>query len=149
MHEVSVFLQEDILDMLTWKHDISGQYVAKLGYDWLCSLNQNSLPERNWIYVWKLKAPEKIKVFIWLVGHRALLKNQEHIRRHLALNPTYSRCGLSSNDVFHYLKYCPKVRSIWEWLRLWESDFFDENDTFSWITRCASSTFAPRFLAGI
>ena len=149
IQSVPFFLHEDIPDMMIWKQETSGQYSAKSGYEWLCSLNHQSPSDKSWMWVWRLKVPDKIKVFIWLLGHGALLTNCEHTRRHITLDPICDRCGLSMEDILHCLKDCPKSRNIWVWLRLWELDFFEENDTFTWIMKGAASSFATVFLAGI
>lgn len=53
----------------------SGKYSVREAYDWLNDLVHNPLEDRKLIWVWKLKVPEKIRMFVWLILHNALQVN--------------------------------------------------------------------------
>ena len=77
---------------------------------------------------------------IWLVGHGALLTNVDRMKRHLVGDPSCLRCGSPFENSRHYLKECPKAKHIWEWLRLWRTQFFYEDDIMTWIKKGVASS---------
>jgi len=48
----------------------------------------------KWKKVWRLEAPQKMKVFIWLVLHQVVLANDERVRRGFASNLNCFNCQI-------------------------------------------------------
>ena len=60
-----MLLNDYVVDCFIWKEIIDGNYTAADGYKWL--LDKRITPndhQGSWMWIWKLKAPEKIKFFI-------------------------------------------------------------------------------------
>jgi len=68
--------------------------------------------EAYWLQLWKLKAPQKIKVFAWLVLRDSLMTNLNRTRRGLTDNPFYAACETDYEDVDHVLRTCPRANAI-------------------------------------
>ncbi|KAF4366697.1 hypothetical protein G4B88_010772 [Cannabis sativa] len=77
----------------------SGAYTVKSGY----VVALDVLGERVgsftcnqshwWNGLWNLKVPQKVKIFLWRMYHRALPTNSQLIRRKVLVQPMCSRCG--------------------------------------------------------
>lgn len=74
---------------------------------------------RFWNLIWKAKASEKVRFFLWLAGRNALPTNARRHRNHLASAAGCVRCGAQSEDVDHVLRRCPG--SAWVWSRFTRS----------------------------
>ncbi|KAJ8427611.1 hypothetical protein Cgig2_010873 [Carnegiea gigantea] len=68
--------------------------------------------DRKWKIVWRLKAPQKMKAFIWLILHRAILSNETRVRRGFAANPNCFNCPDSVEDTNHILRGCSIAHDI-------------------------------------
>ncbi|XP_057420539.1 uncharacterized protein LOC130714634 [Lotus japonicus] len=102
-------------DHWIWKFDSQGIYSAAGAYSWLINANaQMSLTGLDtWRWIWKIKVPEKIRVFIWLCMHDAIQVNNLRFRCKLASSPSCSRCQHSMEDILHCLRDCRFAREIW------------------------------------
>lgn len=67
-------------DCVTWPMCKSGVYSVKMGYQLLCETELNALPSSSnadevklfWKSIWRLKVPNKVKVFLWRACSNAL-----------------------------------------------------------------------------
>jgi hypothetical protein len=98
--EVEFILNNAIPDCFIRKENMDGIYTASSGYKWLLDKRN---PESNisWRWIWKLKAPENIKLFIWCACHRAiptlaLLNNKNMAASHLCV-----RCQNNEETILH------------------------------------------------
>jgi len=62
----------------------------------------------KWDWIWKLRLPHRILVFIWLLLHRKILTNAERFRRKLSSNPQCGICPGDEEDLDHLLRRCGK-----------------------------------------
>lgn len=53
--------------------------------------------------IWKWKGPQRMKTFLWLAAHDALLKNATRVRRHIAHSNLCPVCGTASESIIHTL----------------------------------------------
>jgi len=74
------------------------------------------LREENWSWVWKVKAPQRIRVFAWLALLDKVLPNENQARRGLTMDPSYGACGAGRESVIHNLRDCPQAQDVWRWL---------------------------------
>lgn len=90
--------------------------------------------ERNeddeWGKIWKLKIPNRIRMFIWLVKHKKILCNAERVRRNFTSNANCFFCAGQAEDVDHLFRKCKQARAIWE--RLLARSTFEWLDKLSW-----------------
>lgn len=62
---------------------------------------------------WKMKAPEKVKLFFWTASHESLPTKALLHCRGMALSPSCHRCDDHVEDVLHCLRDCPLAACIW------------------------------------
>lgn len=70
--------------------------------------------------MWKMKTPQRVRVFTWIVAHGKLLTNLKRWKRRLTDCPDCARCNRESKDVLHAVKDCNWAREVWECLILSE-----------------------------
>jgi hypothetical protein len=68
-----------------------------------------------WKQIWRMEAPERIKVFMWQVLHDRLLTNWRMARWNLK-SPYCSYCGHLEETTLHVLRDCPLANIIWSHL---------------------------------
>ncbi|KAL5156319.1 Methionine aminotransferase [Glycine soja] len=104
-------------DNWIWKHDQSGNYSTKSGYDliWreLMGANQNS----DFADLWKLKIPAKAAMFAWRLIRDRLPKKMNLRRRQVMVNDFMCPlCGLKEEEIAHLFFSCSNTLPLW-----WES----------------------------
>ncbi|MED6205429.1 hypothetical protein PIB30_118394 [Stylosanthes scabra] len=88
----------------------------------------------NWLWIWKLRIPEKIKTLIWLCLHEALPTNVFRFNRGVVSSMLCSRCNLYPETVLHCLRDCPMARPIWDYMQFPTSDMVHSADIKTWIS---------------
>ncbi|CAA7025020.1 unnamed protein product [Microthlaspi erraticum] len=63
--------------------------------------------------VWHVVAPERTRVFLWLVVHQAIMTNMERQRRHLSDTGVCQVCRGGEESILHVLRDCPAMDGIW------------------------------------
>ena len=63
----------------------------------------------QWEWLWKLRLPYRIQIFLWLIFHRKLLTSVERFRRRLSID---SLCE-DEEDLDHLLRKCPHAQDVW------------------------------------
>ena len=64
--------------------------------------------------IWKAKAPQRLKAFMWLAANDALLPNCAWLKRGLAINDSSVLCGVATEITLHALRGCPKAKELWK-----------------------------------
>jgi ribonuclease HI len=80
-------------------------------YQILCNF-QPSDDRTNWKEIWKLKVPERVRHFIWILHYDRLLTNYNKSRMGFGS----SMCGYCCNvveDTLHVMRDCPLAMSLW------------------------------------
>lgn len=99
-------------DMCSWKLNSNGSFTVKTVYHSLV-LEELSLKDTSWNYIWEGSLPPKIKYFLWLVRSKRLLTNSERARRGLSVDTGYALCGAAAETLSHVLRDCNLARRIW------------------------------------
>uniref|UniRef100_A0A803QAL9 Reverse transcriptase zinc-binding domain-containing protein n=1 Tax=Cannabis sativa TaxID=3483 RepID=A0A803QAL9_CANSA len=112
-------------DQWCWHYNSNGCYTVKSGYavaldlanerNGRSSVNQSSW----WNGLWNLKIPQKVKIFLWRMYHRALPTNSQLIKRKIPVQPICHRCGEATETPKHALVFCSSLLPIWSKLRVW------------------------------
>jgi hypothetical protein len=79
-------------------------------YQILCNF-QPSDDRTNWKEIWKLKVPERVRHFIWILHYDRLLTNYNKSRMGFGS----SMCGYCCNvveDTLHVMRDCPLAMSV-------------------------------------
>ena len=109
-------------DSYCWDFSKSGLYTVKTGYEVAHELystaNNPETREPSTIglksVIWKIKAPRKLKHFLWqaTAGYMATAKQLNE--RHCARDSICVRCGADSESINHTLFECPLALQCWE-----------------------------------
>lgn len=120
-------------DFSHWKGSTSGEFSTVAVYksisnqgDYLCDMD----------WVWKLKIPQKLKGFLWLVFNGKLLTNAMRMRRGFTGNANCPRCDSHVENIEHLLRDCYSSRILWTNLkgRHW-FDMESQYNLIDWLTK--------------
>ncbi|XP_057442323.1 uncharacterized protein LOC130734042 [Lotus japonicus] len=136
-------------DGWVWNVGNKGQYTVRDGYAWLNGCAHDQQGDRKIDWVWKLKVPEKVRVFVWLVLHNAIQVNQLRARCHMAADATCTRCSNSIEDALHCLRDCPQSWDLWQRLGATNWANFRCSELERWVTSLSRGVHGVRFLAGL
>ena len=112
-------------DSLLWHFDKKGEYSVRSGYKAAIeSRNQvggssNEEAVKWWKYLWGLRIPPKVKIFIWRCFHEILPTAFNLERRHVSVSPRCYRCGEDGETIFHALISCRLAIEVWEETAFW------------------------------
>uniref|UniRef100_A0A803QHJ7 Piwi domain-containing protein n=1 Tax=Cannabis sativa TaxID=3483 RepID=A0A803QHJ7_CANSA len=110
----------DIDDKILWHYSKNGEYSVKSGYRMACELkaerqqSDDHLAVQWWRKLWRLKIPQKIKVFVWKLAHGWLPTSTVLAKRHVSTTGGCSRCSPHNSEIiFHAFWECKKSKSLW------------------------------------
>jgi hypothetical protein len=98
----------DQLDILIWSLKSSGQFLVSLMYQEL--LDFDIVPHN--IFLWNLKIPLKIKVFLWLLYKKVILTKDNLVKRNWHGNEKCCFCNYFET-VQHLFVECVLAKFIW------------------------------------
>lgn len=110
-------------DSIRWGFTKRGDYPTQSCYKLLEALvdfehpQTRALPliERQlWRNIWKIKAPPKIKHFIWRALSGALAVKERLITRGIQMDTTCLCCNQAAESICHVLFGCDKAHEVWE-----------------------------------
>ena len=108
-------------DGYVWNHTKSGVYSVKTGYDliqstklslrkeWAMEPNITSLKS----HVWRIKAPIKMKHFLWQVLSGCVATAERLTYRHLGTDRSCPRCADPVESINHLVFECPPALQVW------------------------------------
>jgi len=107
-----LFPTANFQDQLFWRGSCSGRFTIK---SVLSIIRKEVTLERgnHWLQLWKIKAPQRIKVFAWLLLQDKLMLNSSRLERGLTYNPFCGFCANEYEDRDHVFRRCPNATFIW------------------------------------
>lgn len=111
---MQVYPNSEIHDDLFWGRASSGSFSLKSALE-ILEDERPATDNEKWKQVWKLEAPQKMKVFIWRVLHQAMLTNENRVRRGFASNPNCLNCLDSVEDINHILRSYIMASDVWHY----------------------------------
>jgi ribonuclease HI len=145
-------------DNLVWHHNKNGVISVKSAYNLAvssttthkASASSSFVPNRNlWKVCWKLKIPNKIKVFWWRCLNNAIATKENLCLRLKFGDGRCPRCNSSLETIEHSFLNCQTSILIWEEL----SDWIEQPDPYSpsvirWISGLCDSNDSSELLSG-
>jgi hypothetical protein len=98
-------------DLQVCKENAVGCFSIAEMYYALCDFDTNETCS-DWRQIWRLKVPERVRAFIWLVKHGRLLTNERKHRMGLGTDQC-DYCRDSTDTVLHALRDCPLIHPLW------------------------------------
>ena len=105
----SVFLNPNVSNVHIWDPSAFGSYSTKCAYAWLTrlddlfSLNLTNDNSDSWSWIWKLRVPENLKHFAWLIMHNCLPTNCFIFHRHITQDASCHLCCVTKEIILHVL----------------------------------------------
>ncbi|KAL4292809.1 hypothetical protein AHAS_Ahas18G0065200 [Arachis hypogaea] len=148
-------LREDILSLVhisvsgrdldwSWEHTL---YSAKQGYLWLIQNKLNWDRNINWLWLWKARVPEKLRLLVWLCLHDAVPTQYLRFRRHLSSSSLCTRCNQLPETILHCFRDCEVVRSVWVFLGFSDVCFFGSHEVHDWFKHGLLNEGCSKFAA--
>lgn len=117
-------------DRLSWSFSADGRFSVRSAYSFL-TRDYSPAQQMDLFFsrVWKLKVPERVRVFIWLVVSQVVMTNSERRRRHLCDSAICQVCKSGEETILHVLRDCPAMSGIWTRIvpRNRRQAFFDQS----------------------
>lgn len=125
LDEITQYVDEDVLEAIMdinfptytqnmdhpiWVGSTNGNFSVDADYD---IVNKDSLELKSWKWFWKIKMPQKFKIFVWLIFHNSLATNQLRNRRGIAESDLCPRCNAYSETIKHLFRECDKAKNLW------------------------------------
>ena len=79
--------------------------------------------KRLWKKIWEMRAPPKVKNFLWRACRFALPTKQSLMRRKILEDPTCERCKNAVEDPLHALWLCPELDVVWSDQSMWRFQY--------------------------
>ena len=77
-------------------------------------LTHANIEDHNvWPKLWKVKAPERCKMHVWLMSQNRLFTNEFKRERGLHVSGVCDVCLDKGENISHVSRDCPKAREIW------------------------------------
>ncbi|CAN1791846.1 Putative ribonuclease H protein At1g65750 [Linum perenne] len=99
-------------DLWVWGGEANGRFSVKSAYKIL--LSRPSIPTSDmWMSVWRWRAPNRIRHFLWLAIQQKLLTNDERRRRNMTSIADCEFCRHPTESALHVLRDCSFAREVW------------------------------------
>ncbi|RYR68791.1 hypothetical protein Ahy_A03g015257 [Arachis hypogaea] len=110
-------------DRLLWPFRKDGEFTTKTGY-YVAKKGENERNHNNrpsssavfeelWGGIWNMKAPQKIKMFLWKAAHNIILVRANLKKKRLLTNSVCPICLQEEETEEHTLLLCEWTRAVW------------------------------------
>ncbi|KAK9214864.1 hypothetical protein WN944_006864 [Citrus x changshan-huyou] len=103
-------------DILLWHYDKRGQHLVKSGYQVALSQKHHGIPScsnpnpSQWNVIWKLKIPEKVKIFLWRAAKNILPTAENLWKKRVMQEAICPVCRSGWENTVHALVDCKIAR---------------------------------------
>lgn len=102
----------DCTDSSFWGASPSGRFTVSSAYKLLSSdTKKNSSPNYEWI--WRLRLPERVRFFIWLLLQNKLNTNELRMKKGMCSSANCSACNDSLESAEHIFRSFPYALFSW------------------------------------
>ena len=99
-------------DSISWALEPSGRFSVRSLYRKLCT----GTPTTQFSFLWSLKVPLKIRIFLWQLARKRLPSNDNIHLRHGPSNGLCALCG-EGEDTNHIFFKCVLAKFMWSAVR--------------------------------
>ena len=101
-------------DRVSWQGTADGEFSVWSAYAMITQeVSERPCMEKFFKRVWRVVAPERVRVFLWLVTHQFIMTDMERKRRHMGENSVCQVCNGAEESIIHVLRDCPAMEGIW------------------------------------
>ncbi|KAL0453544.1 UNVERIFIED_CONTAM: hypothetical protein Slati_1332500 [Sesamum latifolium] len=103
-------------DNLVWNFEKNDQFMMRSAYNIALQLRREaecSDSSQSWEFIWKSKAPPKVKLFGWRCTQEALPTIQQLRHRGIQVGEGCGYCDSEAEDLMHVLFRCSFARLVW------------------------------------
>ena len=134
MQEIlTIPVDTDVADWPDWYFDSTGNFSVKSAYKLAVHIRDRDLgkdasssaaavsgnnDEFMWHKLWQLKLPNKVKMFIWRLGHNSLPVRRNLARRGVKIDTICPVCHRLDEDCGHVFFKCKRSKECWEEMNL-------------------------------
>ena len=105
-------INEEVGNKKMWIASKSGRFSIRSALSLIRP--DNPSPTLDWRWVWRVRAPYHIQMFLWLLLHNKLLTNAERFKRHMGISPKCVICDAEEEDLNHVLRFCTNATRTWQ-----------------------------------
>lgn len=69
--------------------------------------------------IWKLRSPQRVRTFLWLLIREKILTNAERVQRGMSSYSCSEQCGNFLESAIRVVRDCGVARSVWNSLLPW------------------------------
>ena len=108
-------ISEEIGDKMMWIANKSSKFSIKSAIKIIREGDTRIMAD--WSWVWRVRAPQRTKTFLWLTLHNKVLSNVKRFKRKMDRSPQCEICSVEVEDLDHLLRYCPNAIAVWQALQ--------------------------------
>ncbi|KAJ4768098.1 RNA-directed DNA polymerase (reverse transcriptase)-related family protein [Rhynchospora pubera] len=98
-------------DQLLWKWTTHGNYTAASAYKYLISAGKTTTP---FFFIWKIKVPPSLKLFLLLLANGRLLTQDQLLKRNIFCTPGCVLCTSNECETANHLFFnCDYSGTLW------------------------------------
>lgn len=106
-----------VCDKLLWQGN-KAQWKTKDAYD---LIESGSLIQGPWELIWKIKIPNRVKIFLWKICHEILPVKSFLAKRIPNISTRCPLCKFEEEDIIHLLWECSQSKLVWHQIFSWWS----------------------------
>ncbi|KAL3846296.1 hypothetical protein ACJIZ3_003699 [Penstemon smallii] len=110
-------------DTQIWHYTSTGQFSVRSAYHLAlrtkrelesgADSSMSSASEQRWIWLWRERIPNKIKIFMWRAMKNLIPVAAILLQRHIPVDNFCPVCGCDEETSLHTLLLCPYARQVW------------------------------------
>ncbi|XP_019166674.1 PREDICTED: uncharacterized protein LOC109162425 [Ipomoea nil] len=112
LHAYVVLDDNEARDDWGWSMELDGRFSIKSAYAVTRNLRDDNVDD-DWQRIWKLRLPNRVNHFMWLVKQGRLMTNVERSKRGFTTDLFCSSCAGIPENLDHIFRACEAAR-IWE-----------------------------------
>jgi hypothetical protein len=120
-------------DCCSWSPNPNGNFSVGTAYKALIIFNDDHTDLHiDYSWLWKLKIPPKIQMFLWLLLQNKILTAQNTTIRGITNNPNWKGCG-RLESASHIFRNCDVALSVWDHYKIQDKPQLHSNSFPEWI----------------